>query len=65
MNDTNTVADISDEELLRRAVKNSRPHGRDKHPRWYAVMYTFGLGSTYASQLCKRFELNPDEMVKR
>jgi len=52
----------TDENLLRWAVKIAR--GRRKGPRWVAVMETFGLGSTYAWQLCKRFDLDPEEVVK-
>jgi len=63
-----TVADIPDEQLLRRAVSNCRskfaPSGYE-HPRWVAVMDTFALGSTYAHQLCRRFGFDPDEMVVR
>ena len=63
-----TVRDIADDELIRRAVANCR--GRDmrkgvKHCRWVAVMDTFALGSTYAHELCRRFDLDPDEMVSR
>jgi len=29
------------------------------------VMGAFSLGSTFARQLCRRFGLNPDEMVSR
>ena len=63
-----SVRDISDETLLRRAVFNAR--ARDsrkgkKHPRWTAVMDSFALGSTYARELCRRFDLDPDEEVKR
>lgn len=63
-----TVADISDEQLLRRAVANCRdksaPSGGE-HPRWVAVMDAFALGSTYAHQLCRRFGFDPNEMVVR
>lgn len=60
-----SVADIPDIELLRRAVMAARDRGRrGKHPRWTAVMHTFQLGSTYAWQLCRRFDLDPDEVVK-
>lgn len=63
-----SVADIADEELLRRAVGACR--GRQyrrgaNHPRWAAVADNFLLGSTYASQLCRRFGLDPNEQVKR
>lgn len=63
-----TVNSIPDEELLRRAVRSCRSlQGRatDKHPRWVAVMERFGLGSTFAQQLCRRFDLDPDEKVRR
>ncbi len=61
------VSEIPDDELLGRAVKSCRANARKghPHPRWVAVMETFGLGSTYAWQLCRRFDLDPDEMVKR
>ena len=61
-----SVRNITDEELLARAVKNARARRkRERHPRWVAVMDAFALGSTYATQLCQRFSLDPDEMVKR
>lgn len=58
---------ISDEELLRRAVRSARQkkYGHVKHPRWVGVMDSFSLGSTYARNLCRRFGFDPDEMVKR
>lgn len=62
------VSSIPDSELLRRAVVNARPErhyiGRTA-PRWVAVKNTFLLGSTYSNQLCRRFGLDPDEMVKK
>jgi hypothetical protein len=57
---TDSVNDISDDELLRRAVRSARPKYKAS-PRWAAVMDTFGLGSTYARQLCHRFGLDPNE----
>lgn len=62
---TRTVASIPDEELLRRAVKNARPHQGRKAPLWSAVMDTFLLGSTFAHQLCLRFGEEPERTVKR
>lgn len=65
---TGTVADLSDETLLRRAVATARDRDARKgqrHPRWVAVADTFALGSTYAHQLCRRFGFNPDEEVSR
>ena len=58
-----TVADIADEELLRRAVKFARR--RRSEPKWAAVSYIFGLGSTYSVQLCRRFGIDPDQNVRR
>lgn len=65
---TGTVADIPDEKLLERAVRGARDHtmpSRHKHPRWTAVSQCFALGSTYSMQLCRRFGLDPEEMVTR
>jgi hypothetical protein len=65
---TGTVADIPDEKLLERAVRCARDvtaPSRHKHPRWVAVSQAFALGSTYSHQLCRRFGLDPDEMVDR
>jgi hypothetical protein len=63
-----SVRDIPDEKLLERAVHTARHRGYrkgTKHPRWAAVADAFALGSTYAAQLCRRFGLDPEEMVKR
>jgi hypothetical protein len=62
---TGTVDDIPDAKLLERAVRGARPNRPGRHPRWVAVVDTFALGSTYATQLCRRFGLDPDEQVKR
>lgn len=67
MNDF-TVSSIPDAELLARAVRNARDRVTRKgflHPRWVAVMDCFALGSTYSHQLCRRFGLDPAEMVKK
>ncbi|WP_156959039.1 hypothetical protein [Labrenzia sp. DG1229] len=63
-----SVSEISDDTLLERAVRSARARSTRKgvkHPRWTAVMDAFSLGSTYSRELCRRFGLNPDEMVKR
>lgn len=63
-----SVRDYPDEALLRRAVINCRDetaYSGFQHPRWVAVANTFSLGSTYARELCRRFDLDPDEMVVR
>ena len=59
------VNDIPDEELLSRAVRNCRGRTAGKHPRWTAVSDTFVLGSTYSAQLCRRYGLDPEELVSR
>lgn len=63
-----SVSDIPDALLLERCVKSCRDRSRRKgarHPRWVAVMDAFLLGSNYARELCIRFNLDPDEQVKR
>ena len=57
----------SDAVLLFRAVSSARPvrDVRRGVPRWRAVMETFKLGSTYATALCERFRLDPEEKVRR
>lgn len=60
----NAVNDIPDAQLLEWAVRNARSHHRrGRHQRWVAVMEVFGLGSTFAADLCRRYGLDPDEMV--
>lgn len=58
-----SVNDIGDETLLRRAVRSGRRAKTGGEPRWVRVMRLFGLGSTYARQLCRRFDVDPDERV--
>lgn len=63
-----TVDTIPDSELLGRAVRSARArHGRlgSKTERWVAIMDSFGLGSTFAHQLCRRFGFDPDELVAK
>ena len=61
-----SVNDISDSELLNRAVRNARAnHSTGKHPRWVGVSDMFALGSTYSRELCRRYGLDPDEQVSR
>lgn len=65
---TASVADIPDDELLKRAVGNARGLSMRKgykHWRWVAVQDAFALGSTYSAQLCRRFGFDPFELVKR
>ena len=61
------VNDIPDNELLQRVIRSFRTRGRsrEKLPLWSIVSDRFALGSTYAGQLCRRFGLDPEEIVKR
>lgn len=59
---TGTVMDISDHDLLKRALKNTR--SKVGKPRWAAVMGVFGLGRGYSQQLCRRFGLDPYEELE-
>lgn len=55
-----TVADIPDEELLRRVVLNLANQGTAIARHWVKVKDAFGLGSTFSAQLCRRFGVDPD-----
>lgn len=56
---------IPDADLLSRAVRECRHGvGRGKLPLWSVVARRFALGSTFASQLCRRFGCDPEEMVR-
>ncbi len=61
------VNDIPDNELLQRVLRNLKRRGRsrEKLPLWSIVADKFALGSGYAGQLCRRFGLDPDEIVRR
>lgn len=60
-----SVDDITDGELLRRAVRSFKPtRSILALPRWSRVARVFSLGSTYAAQLCRRYGCDPDERVK-
>lgn len=51
--------------LLERAVRSARPrNSRGWQPRWVAVKDCFALGSTYSTDLCRKFGLDPDELVR-
>jgi hypothetical protein len=53
--------EISDEELVRRAVRNARPRHPAGGVRWHAVVEALAVGSGYAVNLCRRFNLDPNE----
>ena len=61
------VNDIPDNELLGRVLRSLQKRGRhrEKLPLWSIVADKFALGSGYSCQLCRRYGLDPDEMVKR
>jgi len=62
-----TTPGVTDAELLERAVRGARSRSVRrgwKHPRWTAVADVFALGSGYSHALCRRYGLDPDEMVK-
>jgi hypothetical protein len=57
------VTDYTDKDMVRRAVMNAKPRECGDSPRWVAIMDTFGLGSTYAHDLCRVHGLDPEEKV--
>lgn len=60
-----SVNDIPDNDLLGRAVRECRRgRGRQKVILWSKISERFALGSIYSYELCRRFGLDPDEMVK-
>lgn len=59
INRTGSVKDISDAQLLDRAVSYLSRHAR-RQPAWARVGDVFALGSTYSAQLCQRFGICPD-----
>lgn len=54
---------ISDEDLVQRAVRNARPRHPAGSVRWGAVADALAVGSTYATNLCRRFGLDPHEQL--
>ena len=58
-------AELSDAELVRRAVTYSRPRGFDIVEKWREVASLFDIDETVARSLCKRFGVDPDIHVAR
>lgn len=56
--------EIRDEKLLWGAMHNLHGSRRNTLPRWALVRDTFGTGSGVATALCRRFNLDPDEVLK-
>ena len=54
---------LSDAELIERAIRHCKPKHYDSVPRWSVVGNLFGLGSTSSYLLCKRFDIDPDEIL--
>jgi hypothetical protein len=57
--------ELSDAELLRRAVTYSRPNGFEVVEKWREVASLFAIDETVARSLCKRFGADPDKLVAR
>jgi len=52
------------EDLLKRAILNARPDKvNGTAPRWVAMCDAFAVGSSVAWDLCKAFDLNPDQQM--
>lgn len=58
------VIGYSDEELIKRAVVHPAHRLAGDMPRWAVVKVVFCTGSTVAKALCRRFNVDPDEIVK-
>jgi hypothetical protein len=58
-------AELSDVELLRRAVMYSRPRGFEIVEKWRVGASLFGIGEAVMRSLCKRFGVDPDEYAAR
>ena len=59
------VREITDEQLVKRAMMNARPRkfGDWPWPRFGAVMEIFALGSGYSVELCISHGLDPYELL--
>jgi hypothetical protein len=58
-----TVEDVPTDRLIWCGIANQRPT-RTK-PLWVCVMDAFGLGSTFAHQLCRKHGFDPDATSKK
>lgn len=50
--------------MVERAVRNAKPYRTNSSPRWVAVRDVFGFGSQTSIALCRRFGLDPHEVIK-
>lgn len=58
-----SLAGLSDTELLRRAIRGLRGGDGPQAPRWAVAMDTLGLTSAGAVALCRRLNLDPNERM--
>lgn len=58
-----SLAGLSDTELLRRAIRGLRSGDHPQAPRWAVAMDTLGLTSAGAVALCRRLNLDPNERM--
>lgn len=57
--------EISAESLVSRALRGMRNCFATPTARWVVVGQLLGLGSTYARDLCRLHDLDPDEVMPR
>lgn len=58
-----SVTNYPDSHLILRAIRNARPKTLGECERWVAVGDTFALGSTYAIELCRLYDVDPHEKI--
>ncbi|WP_240343715.1 hypothetical protein [Pseudomonas viridiflava] len=56
--------EIKEEDLIWGVMRNLHGNRRNTLPRWALVRDAFGTGSGVATALCRRFNLNPEEVLK-
>jgi len=59
------LSQVSEEELLRRALKALRSTGGSQAPLWCVVMEALALTSAGAIKLCRRLQLDQNERTDR
>lgn len=56
---------FDERDLIGRVMRNMRPRRGERNVmRWVLVRDTFAVGSTVAHELCREFNLDPDEVIK-
>lgn len=56
--------EIKEADLIWGVMRNLHGNRRNTLPRWALVRNAFGTGSGVAAALCRRFNLNPEEVLK-